>query len=438
MTYRVNVIGTGYVGLVTGLCVAQKSRHQIHFIERDINKLNVLKSGQMPFFEPGLEALFKANRKRISFWGALSDEDFATPTINLICVGTPQSESGTADLSAVHSVATELRQRTQNGAKSHIVLVKSTVPPGTVEHLQRAFFAGSKITAGMNPEFLREGCAVTDGLNQDRIVLGVHDETAWRAGRWLYRGFRSPLIRCSPTEAEMGKYTNNSLLALLISFSNEMATLAQQTEDVDIRQVIDIVMHDRRWLASAKNKNPAVASYFWPGCGFGGSCFPKDVSALTAFARSRYLELPCLEGILKTNRSVKIAFAELAAKQIPNNGPICLLGLAFKPETDDIRESPALAVIDHLLQLKRQVVVHDPVAELPAPLAAAGVKLYRKVNEALKDAAGAALITSWPEYRKLTEARLLKQLKNPIFIDGRGFLADRQFKKLNYTRIGRK
>ncbi len=429
------IIGTGYVGFIQGLVLADKSKKKITFIEKDEVKLSKLVEEQVPhFYEPGLDSLFNKNLKLLRFEKKIAPEFFAKENVVFICVGTPQSESGEANLSFLKSAVAEVVDVIKNlkDVKTTIV-IKSTVPPGTTQALINLYSDYSeKIHWAMNPEFLREGVAVADGLNPDRVVIGSESPVAIKMLKKVYHVFKkAEVINCNPTEAELAKYSMNSLLALLISFSNEISQISDRIKNVNPHKILDIVKMDGRWKIGGRL--PSIASYLLPGPGYGGSCFPKDVAALVSHSKKLGLEAKIMTQVIDVNRGTG-QFASAKVKElVPKKSKITLLGLAFKPDTDDIRESPTLRIINHLID-DYEICVHDPIANLPTEFVGR-VELTRDLKKALAESSLAIVITSWKDYLKIND-KLAAGMQIPAILDTRGYLKNVSFKKTKYHLLG--
>ena len=354
---RISIIGSGYVGSVTGICLADLG-HEIVLVDLDTNKVNSLNNGVPPVYESGLEALLQKNKKRVI---ATTDihQGISNTECTFICVGTPSRDDGSIDLSFIRSAATSIGESIKEKTGFHTIVVKSTVLPGTCETVVLPLVStasgkevGKDFTVVSNPEFLREGNAVFDFFNPDRIVIGTPDETGDKVLRDLYRSFSCPFISTNPSTAEMIKYVSNAFLATKISFANEIGNLCKKG-GIDVYEVFSGVGLDKRI-------NPA---FFNAGIGFGGSCFPKDVKALVAFAHENGLQPALLSAALELNDSQPLRLLDLLERhvRIPG-GKIGVLGLAFKPDTDDIRESRAIPIIGALLKRGAKVTAYDPLA----------------------------------------------------------------------------
>jgi UDPglucose 6-dehydrogenase len=428
---NISVIGTGYVGLVTGACLADVG-HVVKCVDIRAEVVEEINAGRSTIYEPGLADLL---RKVVST-GNLSATTEARGAIlatevTLICVGTPNASEG-LDLSQITAAAQEIGSALADKRSYHTVAVKSTVLPGTTEGVVKTTIesrSGRNLDDGwglcMNPEFLREGRAVEDFREPDRIVIGVLDPKAAEPLQRLYADFRCPKLLTTPRTAEMIKYTSNSLLATMISFSNEIANLCVALPGVDARQVWRGVHLDRRltpvgtqWRGLA-----GITEYLWHGLGFGGSCLPKDVAALQGFGKQLGEHTRMLDAVRQINSDQPSRIVTLLEREMDiSRRRVAVLGLSFKPGTDDVRESPALPIVADLLQKSAQVVVHDPIAMSQAQECAefAEVMFARNWEEALRDADACCLVTAWPEYRSIQPLDFRRLMRRPLIIDGRG------------------
>ncbi|MGH8177913.1 MAG: UDP-glucose dehydrogenase family protein [Steroidobacter sp.] len=448
---RVCVVGTGYVGLVSGACLADIG-HDVVCVDRDADKVAAINRGESPIFEDGLDAILTRNMgQRLSATTDLAAA-FAQADVALICVGTP-FDGARIDISYVLAAAGEIGALLRHRSSYCVVAVKSTVAPGTTDGPVRQVLeqasgkqAGVHFGLGMNPEFLAEGVAVRDFMEPDRIVVGGVDERSTALLANLYAHFAAaPFVRTTARTAEMIKYASNSLLATLISFSNEMARYCEAAGDLDIADVlkgVHLMKHLRNRDASGELRQVSATSFLWPGCGFGGSCFPKDVRALIADSARMGLRSELLEAVMRLNESQPAHVVELLRRELGSiaGRRIVLLGMAFKPGTDDVRESPALRIAAELLAAGAQLVCHDPIAlgNAAAALAAQGVAVHAirfttDLTAALIDAEAVLLATSWPEYRRVPE--LFDRMgANPLLVDGRRFID--KSKVARYAGIG--
>jgi len=443
---RVSIIGAGYVGLVTGVCLAEKG-HDVVCVESDAAKLATIRAGEAPFHEAGLSELLKKHIGNAFRATGSVDEAVAATEVTLIAVGTP-FDGKAIDLSFVLHACDEIGRALAAANRYHCVVVKSTVVPGTTtgpvqERLEKASGkkAGSDFGLGANPEFLTEGTAIKDFMHPDRIVIGGIDERALHALAELYAGFAGvPLIRTNPSTAEMIKYASNSLLALMISFSNELADLCTALGGIDALDVMHGV-HASAYL-TVQNGNSArlrapIASFLEAGCGFGGSCLPKDVSALVAHGNARGLDMGLLREVMTINRRRPARVIDAVARDLGSlqGKRVAVLGLAFKPDTDDVRESPAFPIIRGLVEAGASVSAYDPVANDPARRALSGVtvEFAGSVRDAVRGADAVVVVTRWKEFETLPDV-VAELDKPPLVFDGRRMLDRDAFAR--YDGIG--
>jgi UDPglucose 6-dehydrogenase len=443
---RVSIIGAGYVGLVTGACLAQKG-HQVICVDLDRQKIDLINQATMPIYEQGLEALLQNNVGR----NLQATIDLPTAVIStditLIAVGTPFNGSE-IDLTYVRQASHQIGLALGKKLTYHLVVVKSTVIPGTTDQvvlplLERASAkkAGIDFGVGMNPEFLSEGQAIQDFMNPDRIVLGGIDEKSIDILQELYSGFDGvDVLRTNNQTAEMIKYTSNALQAALISFSNEIANLCATLGSVDVVDVMHGV-HLSKFLSpimpNGERIVAPVTTYIQAGCGFGGSCFPKDVKALIAFGQQAGSSMRLMEAVIRINEQQPLQIIALLKKHFSTlkGVHVALLGLAFKPQTDDVRESPAIPIIRELIAQKANVKAYDPVANDEAQKIFGDTIAYcADLAEAVDSVQAVVLVTRWEEFRNIPQ--LLQHLMpQPVFIDGRRMLDQRAFTR--YEGIGR-
>jgi len=428
---KISVIGTGYVGLVSGTCLAERG-HRVTCVDIRSEVVNEINAGRPPIHEIGLEDMLQTVRKNgtlsatIDARQAILDSD-----VTLICVGTP-TVAGRMDLSQVVAAAEEIGAVLAEKRTYHVVAVKSTVLPGTTEGPVKTAIesrSGRKVGEGwglcMNPEFLREGRAVEDFRLPDRIVVGATDDTAAEVFLRVYEEFTCPKLVTTPRTAEMIKYVSNSMLATLISFSNEIGNMCAALPGVDARLVWKGVHLDRRLTpVGGEAGGPAgVTEYLWHGLGFGGSCFPKDVAALRGFGRTVGEPTRILDAVLEINAAQPLRMVALLEKVVNLSGKkIAILGLAFKPGTDDLRESPALPLVEELIKRGAQVVAHDPIAMPQAKKRAefSKVLFVESWQAALQESDACCLVTAWPEYRSISASDFSRLMRHPLLIDGRG------------------
>src|SRR3989440_7953443 len=439
---NVTIIGTGYVGLVTGACLADAG-NSVFCLDVDEKKINLLNENKIPIFEPGLEPVVRRNREagRLRFSTDVA-ASVAHGELQLIAVGTPPGEDGSADLQHVLAAARAIGRHMQ-GYK--VVVTKSTVPVGTADKVKQAIIeelkkrgTGSDFTVVANPEFLKEGAAVEDFMRPDRIIIGSDDARAVALLRQLYAPFqrnRERVIVMGVRSAELTKYAANAMLATRISFMNEIANLAEAI-GADIEEV-------RRGIGS----DPRIGYQFlYAGAGFGGSCFPKDVKALQRTAHEAGRPLRVVNAVDEVNEAQKHVLADKIRTRFDESlrgKCIALWGLAFKANTDDMREAPSLALIDDLVAAGATVRAYDPAARGEAGKLFAGSRSASIVANALEALAGAdalAIVTEWQEFRSPDFAALKKALKTPAIFDGRNLYdpATLRAQGLEYYPIGRK
>ncbi len=428
---RIVMIGTGYVGLVTGTCFAD-SGNEVTCVDIDAGKIERLKKGEIPIYEPGLTELVLRNAKvgRLRF---STDLAAATKSAQLIflAVGTPQGDDGAADLSAIWKVCESLAPHLPAAV---IVVVKSTVPVGTNRQVSEKLksLAGREIDVCSNPEFLKEGCAIEDFTKPDRVVVGVQRPEVSAVLHELYKPFlrtENPFLSMGWESAEMTKYVANCMLATKISFINEMANLCDAV-GADINEVRRGIGHDQR----------IGFQFLFPGVGYGGSCFPKDVRALVAVSNAKQLTPRILQAVDDVNDQQKhVLFqklwhhfqGDLAMKKI------AVWGLSFKPRTDDIREAPSLVLINHLLEAGAKVSVHDPVAQENVQ-AIYGDKIAYCAHhyDTLDQADALCIVTEWQEFRNPDFDYLKHKLAQPVVFDGRNLWDPKQMAAKGFTYYG--
>jgi UDPglucose 6-dehydrogenase len=431
---KITVIGTGYVGLVTATCLAE-SGNDVIGVDKDLPKLQILESGRLPIYEPGLLELVQRNRReeRLQFTADLA-RAIASSSIVFIAVGTPQAAGGSADLANLWHVADAVAQAV-NGPK--VLVIKSTVPVGTNRALSERVStrAAHPVAVASNPEFLKEGAAVEDFMRPDRVVVGVRQPETAQILQELYAPFlrtERPFLVMSPESAEMTKYVANAMLATKISFINEMANLCEKAS-ADINDVRRGIGHDAR----------IGFQFLFPGAGYGGSCFPKDVRALVSIARQLEAPLHLMETVDRVNEAQKqILFFKIRRhfKGDIKGKTLAIWGLAFKPRTDDIRDAPSLALIDALLEAGASVRVHDPEA-MANVRAAYGDKLVYcdRPYGAIEGSDGLAIVTEWQEFRNPDFEIMFRLLRQPVIFDGRNLYEPRLLGSLGFTyhSIGR-
>ncbi len=443
---EIAVVGTGYVGLVTGTCFAEMG-HTVTCVDIDARKIEGLKNGILPIYEPGLEAMVEENFRegRLRFTTSLQ-EAAQSANVFFIAVGTPPGEDGSADLQYVLAVAAELGRYMV--ADYNVVVDKSTVPVGTADKVratvqQALEQRGSKISFDVvsNPEFLKEGAAIDDFMRPDRVVIGTDTDKAAKVMHDLYAPFmrnHEVIITMGVREAEMTKYTANAMLATKISFMNEIAALCERL-DVDVEQVRLGIGSDQR-----------IGYHFiYPGCGYGGSCFPKDVKALLRMAQESGLDAWVLDAVERRNDNQKLRLAEKIFARFGSDlsgKTFALWGLAFKPGTDDMREAPSLVLIEQLIAAGATIHAHDPVAietatrEMKKSWIDDGrIRFFEHQYDVLDGADAMVLVTEWKPFRNPDFNRIKQALKLPVIIDGRNQYDPALMAELNieYVGIGR-
>ncbi|MEO8193654.1 MAG: UDP-glucose/GDP-mannose dehydrogenase family protein [Gemmatimonadales bacterium] len=432
---NISVIGTGYVGLVVGACLAETGNDVVcaDVVE---SKIEGLRQNVLPIYEPGLEDLVERNQQdgRLSFTTDI-DAAIASADVLFVAVGTPPDEDGSADLQHVLSVA---RQVGRNMAREMVIVTKSTVPVGTAQKVAAEIGQEARFPFHMcsNPEFLKEGAAVDDFMKPDRVVLGVDSEFARRMMSEIYAPFvrtGNPIIFMDIASAEMTKYAANGMLATRISFMNEIANLCEL-----VGANVDMV---RRGIGSDTRIGP---SFLFPGPGYGGSCFPKDVKALVRTAAEIGMELKVLGAVEDVNEGQKQRLGEKLREAVGDDLTglrVAVWGLAFKPQTDDMRDAPSLTLIEDLLAAGAIVSAHDPAAMNEARHKLGDRIRYAETNyDALTGADALVVVTDWNEYRHPDFARVKSALKRPVVIDGRNLYDPARMSALgfNYYSIGRK
>jgi UDPglucose 6-dehydrogenase len=431
---KVCVVGTGYVGLVTGTCLAEMGNN-VTCIDNDQQKIQRLEAGEVPIYEPGLEELIKSNTQE----GRLTFSTNLTTTVKdsaicIIAVGTPQGDDGSADLSAVFAVA-EAIAKAMNGYK--VVVTKSTVPVGTADRIKGivAQHTSHPFSVVSNPEFLKQGAAVDDFLKPDRVVIGSDDVQATELMRELYAPFLrtgNPVILMDVRSAEMTKYVANAFLAAKISFINEMSNLCERV-GADVSQV-------RVGISSDQRIGP---QFLFPGLGYGGSCFPKDVKALMKTATDYGFDSPILKAVDDINQNQRQVYLNKVLSHFNHDvagKTFAVWGLAFKPRTDDMREAPSVTIIQALLERGAHIQAFDPKAVASAKRLFGDKLVYTTNNyDALQNADALLLLTEWNEFRRPDFDRMKDLLKQPVIFDGRNqYDAERMTQRgFHYECMGR-
>ena len=417
---RIAVFGAGYVGLVTGACFAELG-HRVTVRDVIPERIEALRRGEVPIFEPGLDELLARNRERLSFTLDVTEAIDGAEFV-YVAVGTPPTYSGDADLSAVWTVIDELP------AVEHrvVVAMKSTVPVGTGEKVRHRLDQRGLGHVGYvsNPEFTAEGTAVRDFMEPDRIVVGAFDEADGDAVEALHRGIEAPVVRSDVASAEMIKLAANAALMTRISFINEIANVCEAT-GADVVKVAEGIGHDRR----------IGKSFLRAGVGFGGSCFPKDSLALKQLAANSGYHFQVLNAVIEVNELQKRRVIGKLTQVLGSlrGKRIALLGLAFKPNTDDTREAPAFVLAGRLLAEGADVVAWDPVAHADG---LHGVEQVATVDDAVRGADAVVLVTEWPELADVDWAAVAAGMRTPLFVDGRNMLDPETMRAAGFTYEG--
>lgn len=443
---RVSVIGTGYVGLVTGVCLAEKG-HYVTCVDIDQEKIDKIMRAIPPIYEIGLQELLQKNLHQkltatTDLYGSVLETD-----VSFITVGTPLYKDS-IDLTFIKDAAFQIGRALRKKTTYHMVVVKSTVVPGTTDEVILPLLeeasgknAGLHFGVGMNPEFLTEGEAIQDFMIPDRIILGGIDEKSINILEELYSVFEGvPRLRTNTKTAEMIKYTSNALLATLISFSNEIGNLCAAFDSIDVVDVmrgIHLSKYLNPILPDGNRILPSIISFLWSGCGFGGSCLPKDVRALVAHGQKVGCPMWLLDAVLRINEEQPRKVIDLLKKHFPSlmGVHIAILGLAFRPGTDDMRESPAIPIIKSLLAEGAEIKAYDPAATHQAEQLFRGSRLTLCDNclQTLEGTHAVVLVTRWDEFNDIPQL-LARQEPQPLFIDARRMLDKHSLRR--YEGIG--
>ncbi|TKJ47101.1 UDP-glucose 6-dehydrogenase [Candidatus Aerophobetes bacterium Ae_b3a] len=436
---NVAVIGSGYVGLVTGTCLAEIG-HYVICVDNDEEKIEVLKKGEIPIYEPQLEKLVKKNmdKERLSFSTSIK-EGVSRAKVIFIAVGTPPKENGEADLSSVEKVCSQIARSMK---EYRLIVEKSTVPVQTGQWIKRLFRVNNSLSdfdIASNPEFLREGTAVDDFLNPDRIVIGVETERAASILKELYspiinrkssRSDSVPLMITDLETAELIKHASNSFLTTKISFINAVADICEKT-GADIEKVAEGMGYDPR----------IGVSFLKAGIGFGGFCFPKDLQAFIRIAEKLNYDFALLKEVEKINKNRPKMLLDKIEKALGTveGKTIGILGLAFKPNTDDIRLAPSIEIISLLQRKKAQIKVYDPVAMDKAKEVLRNVEYGRDPYEIARGSNALVIVTEWEEFQRIDLERIRDLMVNPLVVDGRNIYEPEKMKELGfiYKSMGR-
>ncbi|AKR12894.1 UDP-glucose dehydrogenase family protein [Bacillus thuringiensis] len=430
---KITILGTGYVGLSTGICLSEIG-HSVICIDTDEQKIKSLNQGISPIYEPGLEILLTQNAAagRLQFTTS-HREALNGAEIIIIAVGTPQMEDGRADLSYLEQAAKDIAA---NLVQNAVIVLKSTVPVGTNELIKKIMvdICNENVTLEMvsNPEFLRQGSAIMDTLKPDRIIIGSENEEVAKRVQEMYLPLNAPFLLTSIKSAEMIKYASNAYLATKISFINEIANLCEVI-GADVKDVVKGMGKDKR----------IGEAFLQPGIGYGGSCFPKDVKALLHTAKLHGISFSLLKETVAINDFQQELLVTKAINRLKDlkGKKITILGLAFKPETDDMREAPSIKIAHLLVKLGAEVVAYDPAAiDNAKKILGDTIKFATSILEATVDADAIFIVTEWNEFRCLEFEELIKIMRQPIIFDGRNCIEEnliRACKKIEYYPIGR-
>ena len=430
---KIAIAGTGYVGLVTGVCLAEVGHENVVCLDVDKQKVDLMKDGVSPIYEEHLEELMKKNyeKGRIDYTTNYKDA-YKDADIIMIAVGTPERSDGSANLDYIKKVA---KQIASSVTKDTLVVIKSTVPIGTNDAIEKFIRENLKnnvrIELASNPEFLSQGTAVMDTLNASRIVIGVESEWAKNILEEVYKPFNQPIVVTNRNSAEMIKYASNDFLALKISFMNDIANLCEIV-GANIEDVSKGMSYDER----------IGSKFLKAGIGYGGSCFPKDTKALHWLASHNGYELKTVKAAIEVNESQKLRLVRKAANLVESfdGMKVCVLGLTFKPETDDLREAPSIPNIQYLLERGAEVVAYDPVGiENAKKIFKDSITYTTSIDEAIKDADICFIMTEWKQILNYDISNYKNKMKRPLVFDGRNCYTLDTMKDLGieYYSIGR-
>jgi UDPglucose 6-dehydrogenase len=438
---RLSVIGAGHVGLVSAVCFADRG-YQVTLSDQDSEKVSLVNQCVPPFYETGLEEILKRSVRSGKLRATVETKDAVLDSdITFVAVGTPSRPDGSINLAHVKDSSVEIGKVLLRKSGYHLVAVRSTVVPGATDNFVRSTIekssqkkAGRDFGLVMQPEFLRQGSAIHDTVNPDRIIIGEYDEKSGETLMNLYREFFGeklpPTLRVNLSTAEMIKYASNAFLATKISFINEIANICENVPGVDVVKVAEGMGLDER----------IGKKFLHAGAGFGGSCFPKDVKAVVAFAKARRYRARIQEAVLNVNKDQATHVVELAKKKLRSlrGRNVAVLGLSFKPGTDDLREAPSLRIIEGLLREGARVVAYDPAA-IPNAKRIMGKRITyaHSAQSCLQKADAALLVTEWDEFGKLSPADFKEWMRRPILIDARRVYDPETYRlETRYTAIG--
>lgn len=429
---KIGIIGSGYVGLVTGTCFAHLG-HEVLCVDNDAKKITLLEKGKTPIYEPGLEEMIQENRKRgrLSFTTKI-EQAVRKCEVLFICVNTPPKENGDADLSYVENVS---RSVARSLKEYRLIVEKSTVPVQTGEWIHKTIKSiqpkETLFDVASNPEFLREGSAIHDFLNPDRIILGVNSARAEKLLKELYKNFKVPVVITDIKSAELIKHASNSFLAAKIGFINVVARVCDAT-GADVEKV-----------AKGMGLDPRIGpSFLKAGIGFGGFCFPKDLAAFERMSEKLGVHFGILKEVQSSNDEQKMYFVKKIIDNLwnLNHKTLAVLGLSFKPDTDDMRFAPSVDIIEALQKEGASIRAYDPEAMEKAKTVLKNVTYAKNPYETMRGADALVILTEWVEFSQLDLKRVKKLLKAPIIFDGRNIFQPQEMKKMgfHYYSIGRK
>lgn len=425
---HISVIGSGHVGLVTGACLSDLG-HRVLMVDHDQNKVTLLKAGKMPFFEPGLEELVQRGRAQGRLRCTTSTtEGVRFGTMIFLCVGTPARPTGEADLTAVEEVVRDIARSMRS---YRLIVGKSTVPVQTGEWIARICRSSARrgvpFDVASNPEFLREGQALQDFLHPDRIVLGVDSKRAKDLLLALYKPLNAPVVVTDVKSAELIKHASNSFLAMKISFINSVAQICERV-GADVTKVAEGMGLDRR----------IGRAFLDAGVGYGGYCLGKDVAAFTQIAEKLGLDFQLLKATARTNAQQRQRLVMRIQQLLRNlkNKRVAVLGLSFKPDTDDLRDAPSIDIIRSLVQEGASIRAFDPKAMGHATGALRGVKFCKDAYDAVRGADCLVVVTEWNEFKELDFARVKKLMRQPVVVDGRNIYSPEALRRLGFRYLG--
>lgn len=428
---HIAVIGTGYVGLVTGACFAEFGM-SVTCVDKDEAKIEAIRTGQLPIYEPGLDALVAKNVRagRLEFSTDVG-EAVKQSLVVFVAVGTPPTGDGSADMTQIDEVANEIA-KSLNGYK--VIVTKSTVPVGAASRIRKIIeerrATSTRFSVAANPEFLREGAAINDFMRPDRVVIGCSEDEAIAILREIYRPLyllETPFVITTPESAEMIKYASNTFLATKISFMNEIANLC------------DLLGADVRDVAKGMGMDGRIGNKFLhPGPGFGGSCFPKDAKALAALGRSVSYDVRIVQATLAVNEFQKKSIIDRVRRLVPDlrDKTVALLGLAFKPETDDMREAPSIRIVADLVEEGARVRAYDPAAMGSARQFLSGVEYCEDEYHAADGSDALVVVTEWNQFRSLDLTRLKLCMREPNIIDLRNIYEPEMVRSAGFRYVG--